>query len=247
MDLTCDFNEISPLNGGRPEALVVVMHGLGQRKETFNRVATYLANKMPYAKIVIPQGSMTFSEGLPLWVRPLIQQFMSPEKFKRRLQGRSWFGINPVTLPMHVKFNHMTCVDSLNSMISQQLKIAQLPDSKLALFGFSQGGTMAMFAGLKRQQPCGAIVAHSASLPVKFEPTSMPKVDLVKGEIEIRNCEKPSVRLIGMSHEGTLHRLDSMRVPRENHVISGMGHTITVRSLEVSYQIMQRRLDQAQP
>jgi phospholipase/carboxylesterase len=73
----------------------------------------------------------------------------------------------------------------LDLFLDEMLSRRRLPDSHLALVGFSEGATLALRVGLRRQSPIAALVAFSASAFDAEAPSgASPPILLVHGDAD---------------------------------------------------------------
>jgi phospholipase/carboxylesterase len=120
----------------------------------------------------------------------------------------------------------------LEALLEAELARAQLPASKLALVGFSQGTMMALHLGLRRLQPPAAIVGYSGLLVLEEGkgPESLagqvrakPPILLVHGDRD----EVIPLDALFMSADA----LAAADVACEWHLSIGVGHGIDAEAL----------------
>jgi phospholipase/carboxylesterase len=130
----------------------------------------------------------------------------------------------------------------LNAFIDTELKRRNLPDSSLALVGFSQGTMMSLHVGLRRAKAPAAIVGYSGMLvvpedidPDKFatEICSRPPVLLVHGDRD----ELIPVQALMHAAQG----LAALEIPVEWHISPGVGHGIDQEGLRQGGEFLVRR------
>ncbi len=242
MKIKLDFNQIDPANGKEPQALIVVLHGLGDQKDQYHRIYSRFASEFPDARVIVPNGFQSFDEGLPGWGHYIVKKKLPRERYEQAQQGYSWFTLNPLTLPYLVKSDKIDTVGKLNDFLTSSLEEANLADDRLIIFGFSQGGMIAIMAATRRAQPCAGVIAHSSTLPASFQTAVNPPLDLIKGDLEMAYDSKLTFKLINMTHERTLQRLNRMNMPYNDHVVKNLGHTISEDSLKLSVDIIKKRL-----
>jgi phospholipase/carboxylesterase len=85
-------------------------------------------------------------------------------------------------LTVQVDFGHQDCAAALDRFLDDQLAKRRLPNSHLALIGFSEGAKLAMQVGLRRAGPLAALVAISG---IDYDPGAL-----------VANCAKAPVLLV---------------------------------------------------
>jgi len=102
---------------------------------------------------------------------------------------------------------------------------AGIPSRSIVLAGFSQGGAMALHAGLRHTEPLAGVIALSAYLPL---------ADRLETEITEANRETPIFQAHGDQDEvlpfalgsASHQRIASVRPAPEWHTYTGMGHGV---------------------
>src|SRR6185437_10648169 len=160
-----DGPRIEPHNGAAKK-LVVFLHGYGADGNDLIELGRVWQPLLPDAAFVSPHAPEPCA-GAPMGRKWFELTFRSPDE--------RWRGVN-------------AAAPILNRFLDAELARRQLPDSALALVGFSQGTMMALHVGLRRAKPPAAIVGYSGLfvLPDGAAP------DVVAGEIK----SKPPVLLV---------------------------------------------------
>src|SRR5207244_3261763 len=162
---------LEPRAGGAPRQLVVFLHGYGADGNDLIEIGRAWQRLMPHAAFVSPHA---------------------PEPCGQAPIGRQWF---PLTFrDINERWAGVTkAAPALERFLDAELKRRSLPDSALALVGFSQGTMMALHVGLRRASAPLAIVGYSGLLviPPNVDPQkiaaevkSHPPVLLVHGEAD---------------------------------------------------------------
>jgi phospholipase/carboxylesterase len=153
-----------PLAGGKPEQLVVLLHGYGSNGDDLISLAPYLGPALPEAEFLSPNAPF------PCEANPF--------------GGYQWFGLeerNAETRLAGVR----EAGPILDAYLDEALKARGLTEAQLALIGFSQGTMMALHIGLRRPTPVAAIIGYSGMLVapelLTGEIKSKPPVLLVHG------------------------------------------------------------------
>lgn len=134
----------------RPEGSVVVLHGLGDTAMGWADVAKMWADAMPRVRFVLPTAPMrpvTLNGGMsmPAWYD--IKQLNG----EADRQSCEWIGESKAT------------IDGIVAAEAAQVGGA----GKVLLVGFSQGGALALYAGLQREEPLAGVVSMSGYLPAR--------------------------------------------------------------------------------
>lgn len=155
-----------PAAGGKPQSLVLLLHGLGADGNDLISLAPYWARILPNTEFVSPHAPFPCD--------------MAP-------YGRQWFSLqdrSPATVLAGVK----AAAPILDAFIDAQLKARGLTDDKLALVGFSQGTMMSLYVAPRRRRAPAAVVGYSGALvgadDLAIGGKSKPPVLLVHGEAD---------------------------------------------------------------
>lgn len=198
-----DGPRLRPRSGREPDCLVVFLHGYGADGRDLIDIGTAWADLLPGAAFVSPHA---------------------PEPCGEAPVGRQWF---PLTFrdPHELTRGAEAAAPVLREFLAQELAKYDLPASRLALVGFSQGAMMALKVATTAQEAPAAVVAYSgmwveaaagrgetAPLPAR------PPVLLVHGsEDEVIPAQALFVSAQGLAAAG---------VPAEWHLSHGLGHGI---------------------
>jgi phospholipase/carboxylesterase len=202
-----------PAAGGKPAALVIMLHGLGADGRDLIALAPVLARMLPRALFVSPDAPFPCD--------------MAP-------YGRQWFSLQD-RAPAKVLEGMVLAQPIVDEFIDGTLDALGLPANALALLGFSQGAMTSLYAGLRRAVPPAAILAFSGALVGEVPLRSAggyPPVLLVHGE------DDPVVPFASFRHARSA--LTAAGVPNEAVARPGLGHGIDEGGLEAG-QIMLTR------
>ncbi len=195
---------------GTAKQLVVFLHGYGADGDDLIEIGRQWQRWLPDAAFVAPHA---------------------PELLPGQPAGRQWFALT--FRDPHERWrgvNH--AAPGLEALLEAELARVQLPASKLALVGFSQGTMMALHLGLRRLQPPAAIVGYSGLLVLEEGkgPESLagqvrakPPILLVHGDRD----EVIPLDALFMSADA----LAAADVPCEWHLSVGVGHGIDAEAL----------------
>lgn len=160
-----NYYEQKPLEGDKPEQLVLLLHGLGADGRDLIGLAPYFAQKLPRALFISPDAPF------PCDMAPI---------------GRQWFSLQQRDYASMLAGVKMAA-PILDSFITEILQKHNLPASKLALAGFSQGTMMSLYTGPRHKDPIAGILGYSGALlweeEIDFKLNKIP-VHLVHGEAD---------------------------------------------------------------
>jgi phospholipase/carboxylesterase len=205
---------------GTPKQLVIFLHGYGADGNDLIDIGRAWQQLLPDAAFVSPHAP-----------NPCGQAPMGREWFPLTMRdpNERWTGVN-------------AAAPVLNAFIDAELKRRNLPDSALALVGFSQGTMMSLHVGLRRAAAPAAIVGYSGMLvvPEDIDPDqfageirSRPPVLLVHGDQD----QLIPVQALMHAAQG----LAALEVPVEWHISPGVGHGIDQEGLRQGGEFLVRR------
>ncbi len=162
--ITLDGPRLAPSGGRRPRQLVVLCHGVGADGQDMLALAEMLAQVLPETEFVCPHAPFPFD--------------FAPV-------GRQWFPLVELTTPQ-IEAGVRSMTPSLQRFFAAECARLGLPHRAGVLAGFSQGAMMALFAGLRMDDPPGALAGFSGGMPglwsLPVELAARPPVLLVHGE-----------------------------------------------------------------
>ena len=199
-----------PPASGTAKQLVVFLHGYGADGDDLIEIGRQWQRWLPDAAFVAPHA---------------------PELLPGQPAGRQWFALT--FRDPHERWrgvNH--AAPGLEALLEAELARVQLPASKLALVGFSQGTMMALHLGLRRLQPPAAIVGYSGLLVLEEGkgPESLAGQVRAKPPILFVHGDRDEViplDALFMSADA----LAAADVPCEWHLSVGVGHGIDAEAL----------------
>ncbi|MFN3655789.1 MAG: alpha/beta hydrolase [Pseudolabrys sp.] len=204
---------------GVAKQLVVFLHGYGADGNDLIDIGRAWQGLLPDAAFVSPHA---------------------PRPCGQAPTGREWF---PLTFrDPHERWTGVNAAaPTLNAFLDVELKRRNLPASKLALVGFSQGTMMSLHVGLRRSEPMAAIVGYSGMLvvPEDVDPDafageihSRPPVLLVHGDSD----QLIPVQALFHAAQG----LSALDVPTEWHISAGVAHGIDQEGLRHGGEFLAR-------
>lgn len=156
---------IELLTGSRPSASVIWLHGLGADGHDFEPIVPEL--------------------GLP---RGLAVRFIFPHAPHRPVTinaghvMRAWYDIEMTDTGFNQKMSHIRESETILRMLIEKEIERGIPASKIVLAGFSQGGAIALYTGLRFPQGLAGILALSAPVP---------SAGSLMSQANTANCETP--------------------------------------------------------
>lgn len=248
-----DFLEF-PCPSGKPDALVIFLHGYGNHPEMFKDFPAELQKQWPNADVLLVKG---------------------PEPLHATAQHKKDFGVPHVDdlyswyesihdageglqLALSHLFNKVPVVDRLNDFADAQLAKRGLKDDSLVLYGFSLGGAMVVQMSTRRAAPCAAVIAHSSPVFPIIKPKSKPDTLLVMGEnddlfytkpLTVRKKPNPLKRAfdkavsgISVHYNASLKRLKRAGLQTTGVLVKDLGHNINAESFNASTRFIAARL-----
>jgi phospholipase/carboxylesterase len=205
---------LKPKAGGKPQQLVVLLHGVGADGNDLIGLAPYWAPLLPEAEFLSPDAPF------PCDMAPFGRQWFS---LQDRSSGAILGGVR-------------AAAPILDAFLDEALAARGLEESHLALVGFSQGTMMSLYVGLRRAQATAAILGYSGALvganSLSQEIRARPPVLLVHGDAD----EIVPPRALAMAAES----LKAAGVPVEHLLRPGLGHSIDEVGLQRGGEFLRR-------
>ena len=189
-----------PRAGGSPREIIVLLHGLGADGQDLIGLAPALAEQMPQAAFFAPDA---------------------PQPCDMAPYGRQWFSVQDRT-PARMLAGARQAAPQLDAFLDALLERYQLPASRLALVGFSQGTMMSLHVAPRRPVALGAVLGFSGRLigpeTLAAETLSRPPVMLIHGDAD----DVVPVELLPLA----VNALQAVDVPVQWIVRPGLPHSI---------------------
>jgi phospholipase/carboxylesterase len=190
---------------GRAKQLVVFLHGYGADGNDLIEIGRQWQPWLPDAAFVAPHA---------------------PEPCAQSPMGRQWFGLT--FRDPHERWRGVNQAGpGLDAFLDGELGALDLPASRLALVGFSQGTMMALHVGLRRAAAPAAILGFSGM--IVMEEGKGP--DSLKGQVR----SKPPILLVHGDRDEVIpvdalflstDALSVAEIPSQWHLSVGIGHGI---------------------
>jgi phospholipase/carboxylesterase len=188
--------KIAALSCGKAVYLVVLLHGPDSDGESIINHALNWAPTMPKAEFLAAEAP-----------------FVGPDRGKRWIHASD---LSPADVHAGLKSSARLLDRFLDDLLAQR----RLPESHLALVGYSHGAMLALQVGLRRPEPMAAIVSFCGAIDeedVLFrEVRARPPVLMIHGEADA------IVPFAAMT--ATKERLKAQGVPVKSLRRPGLGH-----------------------
>ncbi len=201
-----------PARGGKPDSLVIFLHGYGSNGADLISLAPYWAEALPNTAFVSPNAI----EPVP----------MAPG-------GYQWFPISNLD-PLLMEQGAKAAAQSVDRFIDREMEKYGLTPERIALVGFSQGTMMALQVGLRREQQLAGIVGFSGVLvggrTLKEQMRSKPPVLLIHGDRD------PTIPIPAMFDSA--EALAAADHGAQWHISYGVPHSIGPDGLELGGEFL---------
>ena len=248
-----DFMEF-PAASGKPDALVIFLHGYGNHPEMFKDLPANIQKEWPNADVLLVRGPVGIkaSQGHKdeYGVGHVDDLYSWYKSAKDAGQG--------LELALSHLFNRVPVVDQLNQFADAQLAKRGLKDDGLVLYGFSLGGAMVVQMATRRDAPCAAVVAHSSPVFPIMKPKSKPDTMLIMGDQDHylyngpKTIERPPSRFkkvfdramssISVHFNASVKRLKRAGIKTDGVLVKDLGHNINAESFDASVKFIAQHL-----
>ena len=216
MTVFIDGPRAPPARGGKPDALVVLLHGYGSNGADLISLASYWTKALPGVAFASPNAV----EAVP-----------------QVPGGYQWFPISNLD-PHLMEQGAKAAAQSVDRFIDRELEKYGLDASRLALVGFSQGTMMALHVALRREKPVAAVLGYSGVLvgarTLKEQMRSKPPVLLIHGDRD------PTIPIPAMFESA--EALAEAGHGAQWHISYGVPHSIGPDGLELGGAFLARYL-----
>jgi phospholipase/carboxylesterase len=203
-----------PAGGGAPDALVLMLHGVGADGQDLISLAPLWADAAPGALFASPDAPQ------PCDMAPF---------------GRQWFSLQdraPEALLREVKASAPVLTD----FIAGQLATHALPYDRLVLMGFSQGAMMALYVAPRLPGCIAGVLAYSGALLWEDDGAARrPPVCLVHGEAD--------EVVPASAHRYARATLEKQGFAVSGHTTPALGHGIDEAGISAGADFLRAVLD----
>lgn len=203
---------VLPMDGSKPEQIVLFLHGVGADGDDLINLATYFGKVLPKAVFIAPNAPFRF-DGAPF--------------------GYQWFSLKDPSKEQKLD-GVQKAAPILQALIDHLLGEYGLREENMAIIGFSQGAMMALHVGPRRVRPLAGIIAYSGALLggelLAKEMKSKPPVLLMHGNMD------PVVPPDLMHHAEDA--LKTAGVPVAAYLCPNLGHGLDDMSVQLGMEFL---------
>ncbi len=202
-----------PDSGEKADVIVIFFHGYGSSADLMRQyVGDMLGPMLPNAQLRFPDGPIQMG-----W------------------NNHSWFDVQDVLSNPDHHANKATvapraaeAAKAMNDYVSRVMAEEGVSEKQIVLAGFSQGGTMAYYTGLLRDEAVGGVYALSGgALENLQQPKSKPAVELVAGGLEQQDYSGAP------QADKAAQLLQAMGFAADSYIIEGQEHKITPKAMDL--------------
>jgi phospholipase/carboxylesterase len=128
---------------GRPEQLLVLLHGWAQEAEALRPLAEALRRQFPQSAVLAPQ---------------------SPEPADGGRRGAQWYSIDGIAAHETWRARVQGCIGPIAAWVRHQQQRLGVSPAATALGGFSQGGVLALHTAVQHDGIAGRVLAFGARM-----------------------------------------------------------------------------------
>lgn len=198
-----------------PQAVVIFLHGLGDQGQGWSQ--TFNEMKRSDVQYIFPNAG-TLSVSLNFG-----------------MQMPAWFDLKTLDGTNEDEDGIQTASDELEKLMNEVLKTFNIPSTRLFLGGFSQGGALALYTGLKYKQQLGGIIALSTWLPLNTLFTKQLEGHNLQNQkcrlFQAHGKQDPVVNLKFGKMSFDLLKSSSLKEPLLK-LYEGMGHSSSAQELK---------------
>jgi phospholipase/carboxylesterase len=199
-----------------PQQLIVLLHGWGADGSDLIDLAPHLVARFPHAVICAPDG---------------------PEPCTANPMGRQWFDLGVDAT--QIDEGPASAMPGLQKLLMALMEQFNIPVARTAIAGFSQGGMMALYSGVRMAAAPGAIISIAGALLAPNQMaqaiTAKPPVLLVHGK------DDQVVPFQAMDLAKTV--LEANGIAVETLACAGVGHGISEEGLKRMISFMADQLE----
>lgn len=230
--------ERGPRAGGKPDSLMIMLHGLGSRGATFEPSIDVLAPAFPHMQFYAPNAPLPYDPA---------QDPKNPRGAADPNREDRWWWYSRYSEETRVAGLYAVA-EHVNGFIDERMAHHGVDATRTIVFGFSQGCITALNVIPRRPTALAGMIAHSGYL---FSPDSLPQRKQQRARFMTEIASKtPTCCINGiedlaqswkMNQEAALV-LDEAGVPVEFHLVGGLGHAISKQTLAIVRDFTERHL-----
>lgn len=203
--------DINP-SGGHPEASVIWMHGLGANGNDFLPIVERFKSLQSNVRFVFPNApirAVTVNGGARM---------------------RAWYDIFAVDLVRREDEAGIKDAERLIDLLIKREQGLGVATNRIVLAGFSQGGAMALYAGLRYPETLGGLIDLSGYLPLP---------DTLVQERHLMNQDIPIFIAHGLFDTG----VPIMLGQQAKDQLEGLGYTVDWFSYPMAHAVVPEEID----
>jgi phospholipase/carboxylesterase len=209
-------SEAAPASGRSPKSMVVLLHGYGSNGAELMGLVPYWSASLPDTLFMAPNA---------------------PETCPGAPGGFQWWSLTDLGQASRAA-GVREAAPLVNAFIDMHRATYDLPNSKVALVGFSQGTMMAVHVAPRRPEVLAGVVGYSGMLAdaeaLQIEVKTRPPLLLVHGDAD----QVVPFAAMGQSEV----EFKRMGFAISTHVERGLGHSINEAGLRLGGEFLARLL-----
>ena len=209
--------EAAPASGQTPRSMVVLLHGYGSNGDDLMGLVPYWRASLPDTIFVAPNAAEA-CPGAP--------------------GGYQWWPLTDLGRESRAA-GVRKAAPLVNAFIDMHRSTYDLPNSKVALVGFSQGTMMALHVGPRRPEVLAGVVGYSGMLAdpdaLLTEGVSKPPLLLIHGDAD------QMVPFSAMGEAEATFKRTGFEV--DTYTLRGLGHSIDEAGLRLGGEFLTRVLE----
>jgi len=206
----------APASGRDPQSIVILLHGYGSNGADLMGLVPYWRARLPDTVFMAPNAP-EICPGVP--------------------GGFQWWPLTDLGRESRAA-GVRQAAPLVNAFIDRHRTTYDLPNSKVALVGFSQGTMMALHVGPRRPEVLAGIVGYSGMLAdaeaLQTEVKTKPPLLLVHGDAD------PMVPFAAMGQAEVEFKRMGFEI--STHAARGLGHSIDEAGLRLGGEFLTRVL-----
>ncbi|MDP3855061.1 alpha/beta hydrolase [Phenylobacterium sp.] len=209
----------APASGRAPQSLVILLHGYGSNGDDLMGLVPHWRASLPDTVFMAPNA---------------------PEICPGAPGGYQWWSLSDLGREGRAA-GVRRAAPLVNAFIDMHRTAYDLPNSKVALVGFSQGTMMALHVGPRRSETLAGIVGYSGMLAdaeaLQTEVKTKPPLLLIHGDAD------PMVPFVAMGQAEV--EFKAMGFEISTHAARRLGHSIDEGGLRLGGDFLARQLHRA--